>query len=258
MPDHEVRQPSELQPFLDLVKEEYRTLRDESKQATINMLAAIQVGASVIGALMYAGFSQWNTSPSVVLFVFFLIVPVLGAVSIFIWVGEAIRMKRVGDYLCIVEQKASFALQKANAFPFTEQDWLPIQRRVETALDIKTWHPQTDPLCWEQWLRESRAKGLRALFGEAVGHQTLIYMIRLGLFPGLIGASWLIARLYAKQPPLPIPDNVRAWLDVIRWASNAIVLLTASLTVLFAVQLGTAQGRIPARTSEAGDTLRSK
>ena len=66
MPDHEVRQPSELQPFLDLVKEEYRTLRDESKQATINMLAAIQVGASVIGALMYAGFSQWNTSPSVV------------------------------------------------------------------------------------------------------------------------------------------------------------------------------------------------
>src|SRR5436190_7976737 len=111
MPDHEVRQPLEPQPFLDLVKEEYRTLRDESKQATINMLAAIQVGASVIGALIYAGFSQWNTSPSVVLFVFFLIVPVLGAVSMFVWVGEAIRMKRVGDYLCIVEQKASFALQ---------------------------------------------------------------------------------------------------------------------------------------------------
>src|SRR5581483_10486445 len=206
------------QPYLDLVKEEYKTLRDESKQASINMLAAIQIGATVIGALMYAGFSQWNSSPAVVVFVFFLIVPILGAVSLFVWLGEAIRMRRVGDYLVLIEHKASFAIQRADLFPFTEAEWSPIQQKIERGLAFtQRYRSQIDPLKWEQWLRESRATGFRALLGEPVGHQTVIYFFRLTLFPALIFASRVIAQNYAQSPPIVIPQNVRDWLTMIRW-----------------------------------------
>jgi hypothetical protein len=46
----------------DLVQGEYRTLRDESKQANSNMITAIQWGSAIVGIAMTATFTQWTTS----------------------------------------------------------------------------------------------------------------------------------------------------------------------------------------------------
>jgi len=43
--------------YLSILAEEYKSLRDESKQASINMFAALRWGAAVLGVVIAAGFT---------------------------------------------------------------------------------------------------------------------------------------------------------------------------------------------------------
>jgi hypothetical protein len=81
--------------YLSVMIEEYKTLRDESKQASINMFAALQLGAGFVGLTIAAGFTQWGRSTDIteVMIVFMILVPLLCALSTFIWLGEAVRLK---------------------------------------------------------------------------------------------------------------------------------------------------------------------
>jgi hypothetical protein len=96
--------------YLTLVTEEYRTLRDESTQATINMFAALQWGSAIIGVVTAAGLTQWNEKHGVVLLVFAVVIPALALMTMFLWLGEAARLNRAGDYLCFVERKVGLLL----------------------------------------------------------------------------------------------------------------------------------------------------
>jgi len=167
--------------------EEYKTLRDESKQASINMYSALQWGSAIVGVLFSAGFTQWKTHDAVVLAVFCIIVPTACAMSMFLWLGEAMRFKRVGDYICLIEAKVSQLCR----YPDPD-DWVRSQRVLEgrlglpeSALDL------AQPLVWERWLRDTRGRG-----GTA-GHLELVYIIRLGLFPALAGLALAIGTLYS-------------------------------------------------------------
>src|SRR6266516_2526583 len=104
-----------LKIYIALVTEEYKTLRDESKQASVNMWTAVQWGAVFIGATIGLGLTQWTAGGPITPLAFDIVVPSFSGFIMAFWLGEAARFKRVGDYLCLVEQKLSFLLEQHHA-----------------------------------------------------------------------------------------------------------------------------------------------
>jgi hypothetical protein len=167
--------------YLSTMLEEYKTLRDESKQAIVNMFAALQLGAGFVGVVLAAGFTQWGKSAAITVVVFMVIVPLLATFSMFIWLGEAIRLKRAGDYLAFLEQKVGllFSTSGAEPHPMKERVRL-LQKEVETKFGLMSSPIDLiDPLGWEQWLRNTRS---HAKVFEPSGYQLFPYVVRL-LFP---------------------------------------------------------------------------
>ena len=94
-----------LTQYLSLVIEEYKSLRQESIQSNINMFTTLRWGIAIIGVLFVAGFANWNQEHAVVLLVFYILIPAFSTMTMLYWIGEIIRFKRVGDYICFIEQK---------------------------------------------------------------------------------------------------------------------------------------------------------
>lgn len=189
--------------YLSILMEEYKSLREESKQASINMFSALRWGSAIVGALMGAGFVAWNNRQHfVVLIIFYIVVPILSSMSMFLWLGEAIRFKRVGDYICMLEQKIGYFVDKFEIISDLKSNWEILQKNIE--LNMKMSGSQLnliDPLTWEQWLRATR-KGIFNL----EGHQELIYVLRLSFFPITMIFSFLIATYYVIAYPRFTPE----------------------------------------------------
>lgn len=177
--------------FLKACFEEYKSLREESRQASVNMISSISIGMGAAALVTVAGITSWvDDQSNVPLFVFLFIIPLLLAVILSFWLGEAARFMRVGDYICFIELKVSMLL---NGFynnnienNSSEIKWSEIQYNIENRLKL----PHTDlkmgrPMLWEQWLRKiwkaSKAKKSLARFFSTSGHMPWIYALRLGL-----------------------------------------------------------------------------
>lgn len=170
--------------YLSIMIEEYKTLRDESKQANINMFVTLQFGTVFVGLTLGVGFNQWDKI-NISVTVFTVIVPLLAAFSMFIWLGEAIRMRRVGDYLTFLEQKIGLLFSiGSNAISNSIYKQIKIlQEKAEKCLGfVRSPIDLIDPLCWEHWLRNTRSLQKISFF-ETSGHQMMIYLIRLIFFP---------------------------------------------------------------------------
>jgi hypothetical protein len=155
----------------DLVLEEYRTLRDESKQANTNMFTAIQWGSVIVGVTMTATFTQWDDEHGVVIVLLAAVVPALSLMTTFLWLGEAARLTRAGEYLSRLEEE-------------------------ETALG------------WQRWLREwdlretgrdlHRMDRLRFFFfifvvGLSLGAASFYYLTHRSSFPDKWAPAVLVA-----------------------------------------------------------------
>lgn len=173
-----------LKTYLSLAVEEYKTLRDESKQASINMWTAMQWGGAFIGLIAAAALSQWSAPSPATPLALDIAVPIFSLFLMLFWLGEAARFKRAGDYLCLVEQKLTLLLRTAEAIPTAlNTEWPEQQRRAEYALNLR---PSIaagpfdfiveDPVAWEQWLRAR--KGRSAIDG----HLERLYQARLAFF----------------------------------------------------------------------------
>lgn len=152
-----------------------------------------------------AGFSLWNKQHAVVLLIFYVVLPVLSAASMFLWLGEAARFKRVGDYIRLLEQKASLLLHDVIAKSVLKDNWPALQKQMETNLQMS--HSSlnlSDPLIWEQWLRDMRKSVLE-------GHLSLIYLIRLSFFPGVMLFSLLTALYYTLTHPRLVPPFLKGF-----------------------------------------------
>lgn len=218
--------------YLSATIEEYKTLRDESKQASINMFAALQLGAGFVGLTLAAGLTQWGRSTEVSVVVFMILVPLLGAFSTFIWLGEAIRLKRAGDYLAFLEQKVGLLFSTSGAVPHMMKELLPsLQRKAEAKLGLVS-SPiyLIDPLGWEQWLRNTRSHGIAAFFLDTSGHQQLVYGVRFGFFPLIAALSYCIGLYYVETHP-PSLRLVVAGIDSLCLA-KAIGVLVIGVTVV--------------------------
>jgi hypothetical protein len=183
--------------YIATVLEEYKSIREESKQASINMFAALQWGAAVQGVVVVGAFTQWDKEPGVVLFAFCLLVPALCAMTMLLWLGEAARMKRAGDYVGILEQKVSLLLdefrRESTEFQF---EWAQVQARIEKNLNLSfTEVDLVDPLAWEQWLKEMAGRN------TSEGHLKLLYQLRIAFFPFLMASSLFIGMYYSFCDP---------------------------------------------------------
>jgi hypothetical protein len=190
--------PGDPKPYLGLVVEEYKILRDESKQASINMWTAMQWGSAIIGVVIAVGLSQWGRAYPTTVLALGLLVPLFSAMTMIFWLGEAARFKRVGDYIVLLERKMSVVLREAGDVPVAVVDgWPDLQRQAEAALHLRASPaPEegelvlSDPLAWEQWLRHRAGRSV------AEGHLRVLYMLRLGFFLILPVGSLAVAAFY--------------------------------------------------------------
>ncbi len=189
--------------YISLATEEYKTLRAESIQASVNMWTAMQWGSALIGVTIGIGLSQWNVTNPATPLAFDIVVPTFAALMMAFWLGEAARFKRVGDYLCLVEQKLSLVFESNGLVPgVLRTSWPDIQRKAERALNLRSSDSASageliisDPVSWEQWLRARKGRSV------IDGHLSILYAVRLGFFLVLAWGSWLAGLFYAYTAP---------------------------------------------------------
>lgn len=232
--------------YLTILIEEYKSLRDESKQASINMWMAMQWCAAIVGVVVGAGliqFSRENPVPAVL--AFGLAAPMLTSLSMVFWIGEAVRLKRVGDYIFILERKIALIMSTMNEIPaVVYKKWPQIQANLETALGIpahshnKSALPLLDPLSWEHWLRVQR----QGFFSN--GHLSFLYSMRLGFFLilswGTASVAWFIFHNFS--------DNVDAgyFLQIFVCIGFIASVAATVVAVIFGVRLRRRMGSVPA------------
>ncbi len=185
----------ELGEYLNACFEEYRILREEIKQCSINMITSLSIGigGSAILALvslnLFGGDIPTNNSNDLIILLstFCIIIPfLLGLVTAF-WLGEVTRLKQMGNYLCFNETKISMLLDDFYKNRI-EKKWQKIQTNIERKLKIP--HTKSElgrPLQWEIWLRSFDSNK----FFSTSGHMKWIYLIRLGVLFISFTLSWL-------------------------------------------------------------------
>jgi len=241
-----------LKIYIALATEEYKTLRDESKQSNINMWTAMQWGGALIGVTIGVGLSQWTAPSPVTPLAFDIVVPTFSAFIMIFWLGEAARLKRAGDYLCLVEQKLSLLLE--NSMPqVLRSTWPEIQRRAELALHLREDDPTedddlvlADPLAWEQWLRLRRGRSI------IDGHLEKLFQLRLAFFLALSWGSWSFGLLYFRAGGGSALDASAHW-TILAIGFTVCVLASVAAWVVGNELRKTARGikRVPHKRSPA-------
>jgi hypothetical protein len=217
--------------------EEYKTLREEINQASSNMFSALQWGAASISVVIAAGLTQWSERHSVVVLVFFGIVPLLSSFAMLLWLREGVRFRRAGDYISILEQKVAILFdewKKEEIF----KDWSNLQRHFEDCIGIpRSSADLSDPIAWEQWLRDMRGKGV------IEGHLALIYFITSLAFPILMVFSYLIGLFYVivymNITPYYVPirhlfESTGGQILLIMTLSALVIILTVTFSLIIA------------------------
>ncbi|KST63265.1 hypothetical protein [Mastigocoleus testarum] len=115
--------------WIDVVLEEYRTLRAESLLAMQTQQSVLRFGLGSVGVVIGAGFTSWNQI-NLASIVFLVLLPLICYAVLIIWIGEVARMIRAGYFLLQLEEKINqkFLSQYPN---------------------------ETKPLSWETYLRNS-------------------------------------------------------------------------------------------------------
>lgn len=226
-------QPLDYEPtkmYLGALTEEYRTIRDESKQANINMMLVMQIGAAACAVVIGAAAARWEDVNGATPLLLLVVVPILSAVSLLIWIGEARRFRRAGDYLCLVERKVWLAI-KALALPRAlEQEWPSQQMLFEVALGFIPTEPLCGPLSWEQWLRTARSR-TRFEWSVTSGHDLLLYIVRAAFFPAIMAVSMVLGLLQLWTTGTDAFGEAWGWLVGI---SFAILLVSVGLAISIA------------------------
>ncbi|GAG99560.1 unnamed protein product, partial [marine sediment metagenome] len=205
-----------LRHYIDVALEEYRTLRNESRQCSVNMFTALYIGLAIIGIILAVGLPLLIEETIIIgLLILYLFVPTLAIGVAFLVLGEAVRFKRVGDYICFIEAKLTLLFKESYGVKI--ENWDSWQREIEKAL-LLTHIPIdiSNPLAWERWLRgapkESFLNNLRdsllclrhlkdwaqllaclKVQFPLTGHLGWVYGIRIGIFAIISIFSWGVA-----------------------------------------------------------------
>jgi len=146
--------------YLSMIKMEYSAMREEIRISHTHIFVILQLYFPVIGVLI--GIGVENKGNRIILyFILAILIPTISLSSIIFILSESLRMKRAGDYICILESKT----KKVNVF-FNKFDdkW---QKNVEDNLKIA--HSSVnllEPLGFERWIRNLTSKK-KVFYGRA-------------------------------------------------------------------------------------------
>jgi hypothetical protein len=98
-------QLKEIPSWRDLALEEHRALRTEVIASLQGQLQALGLGTAAIGVLAAGAFTVWEEAPYGAAAVFFVGLPALALLGLFIWTGENARIMRAGTHLLALEQE---------------------------------------------------------------------------------------------------------------------------------------------------------
>lgn len=90
--------------WIDVVLEEYRTLRAESLVAMQTQQSVLRFGLASVGVIIGTGFTVWDEI-NLVFIAFLVLLPLLCYAVLIIWIGEVARMIRAGYFLLQLENK---------------------------------------------------------------------------------------------------------------------------------------------------------
>jgi hypothetical protein len=186
-------------PYLALLVEEYRTVVGLGNQASANSFSILQWGSAAVAVLVAAAFSQWRKHDAAVELVFLGAVPFLSCAIMLFWLGELARIRRLGDFLCVVELKSALLLgERRDALRHLgtgtpEDNWAEHRERLGDQLSLR--FPVdigADPMTWERWLKQLRNERGGATFG----HLSWVYRLRLALYPAVAIGSVIVGGFY--------------------------------------------------------------
>jgi hypothetical protein len=192
----ERRYSEERAAYIGLLAEEYRTLSNSGNQTDRHTYTALQWGTAIVVLIASAALSQWSKLVGVVEGAFLIVIPVLISFGMLYWVGEIARMRRIADFICIVEAKAQLAIigdlrqERPGWYAMFEQRWkderpdlLKRLAIVVPRLGREDVPMEGAPIEFERWLR--RIRSLRAS-----SNLSWVFMCRFALFPLAIAGSW--------------------------------------------------------------------
>ena len=131
--------------WLDVAMEEYKTLRQEVQTSLTAQHTILSFGTATLGLVFGAAVNLWDEELAPIV-LFSLLIPLLSGLVLLMWLSEAMRMVRAGNYLAVLEQDIA-AVGEATA------DW-----------------PAVPPLRWECRLRLPRQdRGLLKLVKRVRG-----------------------------------------------------------------------------------------
>lgn len=149
--------------YLGMVSLEYSAMRDEIKTSHSQIFITIQVFIAFSGVLLSLAFNK-DTNCLIQTLILTLFVPVVGLSALTFILSEAKRMKRAGDYICILEFKVEHLfhvfltsnIKKLNDKQMSIENRLNLQH---SSIKINT------PLSFERWILEQARAG--AEYGRA-------------------------------------------------------------------------------------------
>jgi hypothetical protein len=217
--------------YLDLLAQEYRVLATSGNQADQHTYTALQWGTAFVGVIAAAGLSQWRHHDAVVELVFLLVIPAVVALGMFYWLGELARMRRIYDFMCLIEAKAALALRQRDGTSRTHNGWTDSFSKVwdaklpELTLALELDLPvavNSDPITFERWLRAIRNN-------RASQNLTWVFQLRFALFPAAIVMSLVLGIYYTLW--------VSATLDITAWLRVAGTTLLGTIFVWLGLEL---------------------
>jgi hypothetical protein len=90
---------------INVIMEEYRTLRTESLDSMKGQQATFNIGIATIGFLIGAAFNFWEKN-LVSGLIFLAFIPLACYIVLFVWIGEVARMMRAGYFISLIEKKS--------------------------------------------------------------------------------------------------------------------------------------------------------
>jgi hypothetical protein len=218
--------------------EEYRTLSNSGSQADRHTYTALQWGTALVAVIASATLSQWGKHDGIVEASFLIVIPALISFGMLYWVGELARLRRVYDFICIVEAKAELALQidpphqaQGDWYTSFEKRWKDERKVLLHHLDLRM--PKTRskvvevdaaPIEFERWLRRIRA-------ARASSNLSWVFMFRFILFPIGIAGTWATGLYYLLSH---MNTHVSRTLGI---AAAVMGVLTSAVTTWLAAEL---------------------
>ncbi|MFV9644354.1 MAG: hypothetical protein ACNYWU_00890 [Desulfobacterales bacterium] len=108
--------------WLEVVMEEYKTLRQESLTSMQMQQSILNFGTATVGIALSGGFAAWDKTP-LPEFIFLFLIPIVIYLIVLVWLGEVGRMFRAGNFLCELEEKVNSQFSEKE-MALTWETWL--------------------------------------------------------------------------------------------------------------------------------------